>query len=104
MGYLRGSSSIQSFESFEDGNAATVTRSLFTKRYAHFRDLMVAARKKAGITQVELSKILDRPQSFVSKYESGERRLDVIEFLEVCEALQIDPLSILKQLSALPKK
>lgn len=41
---------------------------------------------------------LGRPQSFVAKYEGGERRLDVPEFIEVSEALGTDPLDILKEL------
>ena len=44
-------------------------------------------RRKAGLGQVELARLLDRPQSFVSKYESGERRLDILELREVCAAL-----------------
>ena len=47
------------------------------------------ARSEAGLTQSELSSRLGRPQSFVSKYESGERRLDLIELSEVCNALGI---------------
>lgn len=46
-------------------------------------------RKKAGLSQVELSKKLGKPQSFVSKYESGERRLDILEVRKICEAVGI---------------
>lgn len=63
--------------------------------YKKLRELLVAARGEADLTQVELSLRLRRPQSFVSKYERGERRLDVIEFGEVARALGIDPLRIL---------
>jgi len=42
---------------------------------------------------------LKRPQSFVSKYESGERNLDVIEFLGVCRALNVEAIEILRRLS-----
>ncbi len=49
------------------------------------------------MTQVELSSRLKRPQSFVSKYERGERYLDVIEFGEVARALGLDPLAFLKK-------
>lgn len=42
--------------------------------------------------------MLGRPQSFVSKYEGGERRLDVIEFIEVCEALKAKPQAIINAL------
>jgi transcriptional regulator with XRE-family HTH domain len=62
------------------------------------RDLLVGARKKADLTQAELSFRLRRPQSFVSKYERGERRLDVIEFGEVARALGIDPVRFLGKL------
>jgi transcriptional regulator with XRE-family HTH domain len=47
------------------------------------------ARSEAGLTQAELSRRLGCPQSFVSKYESGERRLDLIELWEVCNAIGI---------------
>jgi hypothetical protein len=42
---------------------------------------------------------LKRPQSFVSKYESGERQLDVLEFVGVCKALGIHPAQVLEQLA-----
>jgi transcriptional regulator with XRE-family HTH domain len=51
----------------------------------------------AGLTQAELSQRLDRPQSFVSKYERGERRLDVVEFGKVARALGVDPAKLLER-------
>ena len=70
------------------------------RRDAHnqLRDALLDARRKKGLTQVEVATLLDKPQSFVSKYESGERRLDVIEFLEVCKALKVSPATIIQQL------
>ena len=65
--------------------------------YKRFRGLLVEARGKAKITQKELASRLKRPQSFVSKYERGERRLDVVEFGEVARALGMDPLSFLRR-------
>ena len=53
-------------------------------------------RKAAGITQVELAERLGKPQSFVSKVERGERRLDVIEFCQVAEALGHEPAKLLQ--------
>lgn len=76
-----------------------MAKSLHTPEYRQFRSLLVAAREKAGMTQVEVSLRVKRPQSFVSKYEGGERRLDVIEFLEVCDALSIDPCHLISQLA-----
>jgi transcriptional regulator with XRE-family HTH domain len=57
--------------------------------------MLIDARKAGGLTQVELCSRLHRPQSFVSKYERGERRLDIVEFGEVASALSIDPVLFL---------
>ncbi len=62
-------------------------KSVFTPRYERLRELLIEARKAAGLTQACLAEQLGRPQSFVSKFERGERRLDVIEFLEITDAL-----------------
>ena len=75
---------------------------MFTPEYDKFRLLLIQARKSAGLKQVELAERLSKPQSYVSKFERGERRLDVIEFLEVSEALQIDPIRFLKNLNRRP--
>ncbi|MBF0548247.1 MAG: helix-turn-helix transcriptional regulator [Candidatus Riflebacteria bacterium] len=77
---------------------AETKKSIFTKKHNLFRELIIAARKNASISQVDLAKKLKRPQSFVSKYERGERRLDIIEFLEVVKAIGINPLKIIKEL------
>lgn len=53
------------------------------------RDLLRKVRSEAGLRQVDLAERLGQPQSFVSKYESGERRLDLLELREVCEAADI---------------
>jgi transcriptional regulator with XRE-family HTH domain len=66
------------------------------KRAAAFRKMLVEARKEAGLTQAQLAERLRRPQSYVSKYENGERRLDVLEFSDVAEELGIDIASFLK--------
>jgi transcriptional regulator with XRE-family HTH domain len=49
--------------------------------------------------QVDLAKKLKKPQSYISKVESGERNLDVIEFMTYCQALELDPSKWLKRLS-----
>jgi transcriptional regulator with XRE-family HTH domain len=79
-----------------------VTKSLFSPQYDRFRLLLIQARKTASLTQVELAVKLSRPQSFVSKYERGERRLDVVEFLEVARAIGFDPHAFLRRLDAAP--
>ncbi len=75
-----------------------MTKSIFSSRYETFRRELVAAREATGLTQTQLAAKLSRPQSFVSKYERGERRLDVIEFLEVVEALSIDPVRFIRNI------
>lgn len=66
-------------------------KSQFTDAYASFLEALVEARKKAGFTQVELSLALGKPQPFISNVERGVRRLDLIEFVAIARALQIDP-------------
>jgi len=75
-----------------------MTRSVFSSGYDRFRQMLVEARMSANLSQVEVAKSLDRPQSYVSKYERGERRLDVVEFLEVAEVLGVDPIRFIRRL------
>ena len=49
----------------------------------------------AGLTQQQVADKLEKPQSFVAKYEKGERRLDVIEFLEIAKVLETDAIAII---------
>jgi transcriptional regulator with XRE-family HTH domain len=75
-----------------------VPKSVFSDKYILLRQLLIEARKVANLTQTELSAKLSRPQSYVSKYERGERRLDLIEFLEVATALNINPATFIEKL------
>ena len=75
-----------------------MTKSVFTERYRAFISLLVSARQKQGLTQRELAVKLNKVHSFVAKYEQGERRLDVIEFVDIARALGVDPCKILKKL------
>ncbi len=58
-------------------------------RRQKLQDLIRTLRLEAGLTQAELAKRLGRPQSFVSKYENGERQLDFVELHDVCVALNL---------------
>lgn len=62
-------------------------RSRSSPRHQRLGQLLAEARQAAGLTQVELAARLHRPQSYVSKYESGERRLDVIELMEAADGI-----------------
>jgi transcriptional regulator with XRE-family HTH domain len=72
-----------------------VARSVFSQRYARLCSALIRARHDAELTQIDLAKKLRRPQSFVSKYERGERRLDVVEFIEVTEVLRVAPSEVI---------
>ena len=82
-------------------------KSVFTKEYVKLIAALIDARKTTGLSQQGLADKLKRPQSFVSKYERGERRLDVVEFLHVARALRLSATEIIsdleRELSA-PKK
>ena len=69
---------------------------------AHVRllELLVAAREKAGLTQQQLADRLGKPQSFISKYEGGERRIDVVEFVAIADALQMDASRAIREIRA----
>ena len=61
------------------------------------RRLLREKREQDGLTQAALATILGKPQSFVSKYESGERLLSFVETIDVCRALVLDPKTLLKE-------
>lgn len=75
------------------------------KQYERFRALLVERRKSAGLTQVEVAALLKKDQSYVSKFESGVRRLDVVEFLAVARVIGFDPAGFIKELNTMsPQK
>ena len=65
-------------------------KSVHSEQYQRFCELIAEARKKSALTQADVAIKLGRPQSYVSKYENGERRLDVVEFLEIMRALEAE--------------
>lgn len=75
-----------------------MTKSIFTEEYALFLCYLRNSRIKAGLTQVQVADRLNQTQSFVSKCERGERRIDVIELRAFCIALGISFNDFIKQL------
>lgn len=75
-----------------------MTQSLYTAEYIHFRKLLRRAREDAGLTQTELARRLNKPQSYVYKNESGERRVDITEYLDIMQALNKHPGEIMDAL------
>lgn len=82
------------------GRGAQLKKALGSARHKALIDLLVARREATGLTQAQLAKRLGQYQSFVARLESGQRRVDVVEFLALAEILGFDPakaLSILKK-------
>lgn len=74
-------------------------KSLRTPRQRQLLALLVDTRKAKDMTQADVAAALGKPQSFVAKYENGERRIDVIEFIDIAAALGVMPTDILAQIS-----
>ena len=60
-------------------------------RYRAFVERLVEARKEAGLSQEQAAEAMGRPQYFVSRCETGERRVDAVEFLDFCMAYGLSP-------------
>ena len=68
-------------------------------------NMLIVARKQAGLSQRELADRLGKPRSFVSKLESRERRLDIVEFVALTRALGLDTAAVARQIAdALPSR
>lgn len=68
------------------------------KDYEVIGGVLMDARERAGLTQQDLARRLRKPQSFVSNYERGQRRIDVLELLRIIESLEDNPLRVFRQI------
>jgi transcriptional regulator with XRE-family HTH domain len=75
-----------------------ISKTLNSAEHAEFCALLIETRQKAGLTQHQLARKLRKPQSFVAKYEGGERRVDLIEFLTIAQAMDVDAVALLRAL------
>jgi len=66
-----------------------VGRTTFTPQHRRLIGILRQLRVEAGLTQVELAERLGRPQGYVSKYETGERRLDLVELQQIAHAVGV---------------
>lgn len=79
--------------------------SLNDKKRTVLREMLITRRKELSLTQAELASKLSRPQSFVSKYENGERKIDAVELIELIQCLDETPETFIKKYcSKLEKK
>ena len=74
------------------------SKTIYSPIHERMLEILRAARVKAGLTQVQAAERLGCRQTFLSKIERGERRLDVIEFLVICRAYEVKPCTIMKVL------
>jgi transcriptional regulator with XRE-family HTH domain len=75
-------------------------KSLKSTEYERLVAMLVAVRHAAGVRQQKLAAKLGKPQSFIAKYEGGERRIDLIEFIAIARALDADPVKLFRDFVA----
>ncbi len=73
--------------------------SVYSEEYQLVINALKNARKARGITQAQLAEALGKPQSFIAKVESGERRLDVVEFVHLARLVGVEPENIVLRLN-----
>jgi transcriptional regulator with XRE-family HTH domain len=66
-----------------------MARTTYTAETRVLATLLRSVREQAGLRQADLAEALDRPQSWVSDYEAGQRRLDLVELRSICRACGI---------------
>jgi len=71
-----------------------VAKGIHDSRYRWMIAKLVQARKEQGLTQEDVARRLGKPQQYVSRYEVGERRLDMVEFLDAASVLGVDGLQV----------
>jgi transcriptional regulator with XRE-family HTH domain len=72
-----------------------VARGIHDSRYRWVIEQLIEARKQQALTQQAVAEKLGKPQQYVSRYETGERRLDIFEFMDVANALTVDALALI---------
>jgi ribosome-binding protein aMBF1 (putative translation factor) len=76
----------------------STTKGFQAPRYKALVGQLIEARRASGVSQEAFTAKINRHQQFVSRYESGERRLDVVEFVDISSALQCDPVELIERL------
>ena len=76
-----------------------VAKGIHDRRYRWVIEQLVSERRKRGLSQTVVAALLSKPQQYVSRYETGERRLDIFEFLDAAAALKIDGLHLVQSAS-----
>jgi transcriptional regulator with XRE-family HTH domain len=80
------------------GNDRISTKSKLSRELGILGDILVSARERAGLLQAEVASTLGLPPSYLSKIESGTRRVDPIELIRIAEAIGEDPAELIREL------
>lgn len=75
-----------------------MTQTLSSARHKRLAELLIRYREEAGMTQVDVAKALGRHQPFVSTIEAGQRRVDIVELLDIAAVIGFDPHDIIQDL------
>lgn len=73
-----------------------ILKTIYQARYARLIESLIVARKKLGLTQSEVAQRLGKPQSYIAKIEGKDRKLDVVEFVELCHAIHQEPSMLIR--------
>jgi transcriptional regulator with XRE-family HTH domain len=76
-----------------------MAKSVFSEAHKAFLDVLIEARKSSGLSQIDVAGRLQKPQSFISNIERGERRVDVLEFIAIARALGVDPAKLFAEVA-----
>jgi len=77
-----------------------MSKSKFSVEYTVFCQTLKDLRLRTNVTQTDLATRLGRPQSHVSKFEAGERRLDIVETMAICDAIGVSFESFVSEFTA----
>ncbi len=72
-------------------------KSVFSGEHVHVVEALIAARRKAGLTQAEVARRIGKDQTFISLIERSQRRVDVLEFYALARAMGADPVELYAQ-------
>jgi transcriptional regulator with XRE-family HTH domain len=70
------------------------------REYKRVGAVLSAAREQADLTQAALAKKLRKPQSFISSYERGQRRVDILEFIRIATTIGVDPVRLFAKIAS----
>lgn len=73
-------------------------KTIYKIRYQYIINHLIHIRKTKKITQQQIANKLNKPQSYIAKIERCERKVDILEFIEICEVMNINPIDVLQDI------